>query len=130
VGSNPTSCTWILIWLKLLRFKNHYPNMKHEDEWDEWRYGIGIFVRIILALIIAGIVLGLIFSFGFGFFRFNWIWDLIGLLLLIWFLSWIFRWPWHHYRHEERILRRRYARGEINRTQFKRMMKDLKESRP
>jgi len=36
--------------------------------------------------------------------------------------------PWHEgYRREERILRRRYARGEITEAQFKRMMKTLQK---
>ena len=67
----------------------------------------------------------------------NLLWDIIGLLFLIWLISWVVSLPWHHYDHEHwgtmggdravRILRRRYAKGEINESEFKKMIKNLKE---
>jgi uncharacterized membrane protein len=61
----------------------------------------------------------------------GWFWNLIGILIFVWFISWILRWPLRHrcweHGHEIRILRRRYARGEITEAQFKKMMKVLKE---
>ncbi len=57
-------------------------------------------------------------------------------LFLIWIVIWIIRLIIHPHMHgyghmhgdrAARILRRRYAKGEISETQFKRMMKNLKE---
>lgn len=111
--------------------------MKHEDE---WRYEVFWLLRPILKIIfviaVLLIVLGIVFNGVFGmmrpmFFFSNWVWNIIGIFFLIWFISWIFNWPWRnkywHEGYETRILRRRYARGEISEAQFKRMMKILKE---
>jgi uncharacterized membrane protein len=108
--------------------------MAKGDEWHP-RFGIWIFFRILFALLLVGIIFSMLFG-GFGmmmpfYMSSGWIWRVIGIVLLLWFVSWIFVWPWRHrYWGEEReirILRRRYARGEITRAQFKRMMKDLRE---
>jgi uncharacterized membrane protein len=72
--------------------------------------------------------------FGMMNFGSGWFWNLVGLLFVIWIISWIFM-PWrrrHGRWHEEpeEILRRRYAKGEITQAQFKKMMNDLaRESR-
>ncbi len=92
--------------------------------------------RIAFGLIVIAIILGVISNGIFGgaqqpvLFS-SWIWKLVALLFLLWFLSWIFRWPWHHGHwdgeREIRILRRRYARGEISREEFLEMKKDLEQ---
>jgi len=109
--------------------------MKQEDEWRyEGFWLLRIVLRIIFAIVVISIIFWAIFNLSPGltcqpmlFFP-SWSWSLIGLFIFIWFLSRIFRASWHEgYRHEERILRRRYARGEITEAQFKRMMKTLKK---
>jgi uncharacterized membrane protein len=105
--------------------------MEHEEEWHQ---GPWMFFRIVFAMVLAVLIFSLIFgSFGIMTSGTGWAWRLIGIVLLLWFVSWIFVWPWrHNYFGGERamrILRRRYARGEISRAQFKRMMKDLQGSR-
>jgi uncharacterized membrane protein len=89
-------------------------------------------IRIIIAILIAALVLQVFFNI-----RADWFtgvfsglfWNIIGVLILIWIISWFFRWPWYHghwdHAHALRILRRRYAMGEISESQFKRMMKTL-----
>ena len=98
----------------------------------EDNYAMHVVFRIIFALIIASIVLSVLFSALQGMFFMNimsnGLWNIVGLFVLLWFVSWIFRWPTRRYWYEERILRRRYARGEISETQFKRMTKVLKDS--
>jgi uncharacterized membrane protein len=99
--------------------------------------GIGVgrlLIRLIIALVVASIVLQIFFSI-----RFDWpavfvpgiFWNVIGILILIWVISWFFRMPYYHghWEHamEMRIIRRRYAKGEINQVQFKRMIKDLQK---
>ena len=107
--------------------------MRHEEDWDD-RYWIRFALRIVIFVIIISVVFGIVFRAftpmgGAMFYPGDWIWSLVGVFVLIWVISWTFRHPWGHYMHEERILRRRYARGEITSTQFKKMIKDLKESR-
>lgn len=104
--------------------------MPHEHEWHP-EFGIWVFFRVIFALVIVGIVFSIFFG-GFStmpFYNAGWAWEIVGFVFLLWLVSWVFVWPWRHRyweeRHEMRILRRRYARGEISRAQFKRMMKDL-----
>ena len=96
-------------------------------------HAIRIAFRIVFALIIAIIVFTVIFNVILeGSMHYdNWLWNLLIIVLVIWIVSWLFRWPMNHYWYHERevmILRRRYARGEITETQFKRMMKILKNS--
>lgn len=105
------------------------------DKCCDGRFGIWIVLRVIFAIVVAIVVLGIIFNILFGrliIFYTGWIWNLLGILIFIWFISWIFRWPWRHEYWNERemwILRRRYAKGNITEAQFKRMMKVLKEER-
>lgn len=92
--------------------------------------------RIAFGLIVIAIILGVISN---GIFNGaqqppvfpSWIWRLVAVLFLLWFLSWMFRWLWHHRHWDEereiRILRRRYARGEISREEFLEMKKDLEQ---
>jgi len=115
---------------------------KYNDDYDyrDGAYGLWFVFRIIFAIIVFSIVFGIVFGLVasfinggvFSVFAFpSWIWNLIGLLFFLWLLSWIFRWPWRHRyfgeEHAIRILRRRYARGEISEAQYKRMMKTLRE---
>jgi len=109
--------------------------MKHEDGWKrEGFWFFRIIFRIIFIVLAISIVFWVFSNLNSGLscqpmlFFSSWGWSLVGLFFFIWFLSWIFRMPWHDgYRHEERILRRRYARGEITEAQFKRMMKTLQK---
>lgn len=109
--------------------------MKHEDEWRyEGFWLFRIIFRIMFIVFAISIVLWIFSNLSSGMscqqiFLFpNWGWGFVGLFFFIWFLSWIFRISWYGgYRHEERILRRRYARGEITEAQFKRMMKTLQK---
>jgi len=102
----------------------------HRDE----RFWVWIFFRIMMTILVVTLIVEIVSGATLQqtFFFHNWFWDIIGLFMLLWFLSWIFTGPRYHghwgFMHEERILRRRYARGEITETQFKRMMKVLKES--
>jgi uncharacterized membrane protein len=97
--------------------------------------GIGRFVlRLIIALVVVSIVLQIFFNISS-----NWpvgigagiLWNIIGILVLIWVILWFFRMPYYHghFEHamEMRIIRRRYARGEITQAQFKRMIRDLQK---
>jgi uncharacterized membrane protein len=118
--------------------------MNRDDDCCEGGHGLRIVFGIIFGLLIFTIVISAVFGAFYYpmngmMFPSHWLWTLIGLFFLIWFVSWIFRWPWHYRRHgywrghehdagrEIRILRRRYARGEITEAEFKRMMKVLKE---
>lgn len=117
--------------------------MKCNDEWDclGGEFCIHMLVKVIFAVIVFSIVFGIVFSVARGVWGGSmmapysppgWIWDLVWLIFLIWLLSWIFRWPWHmgylSERHEMRILRRRYAKGEITEAEFKRMTKTLRNA--
>ena len=75
------------------------------------------------------------FPMGFG-----WIGGLFSLFFFFWVLSWFFRpwgWGWGYrrrygrwrYDDAERILRERYARGEITKEQFEQMTRDLEQHR-
>ncbi|MGI0100576.1 MAG: SHOCT domain-containing protein [Candidatus Micrarchaeaceae archaeon] len=63
------------------------------------------------------------------------LWHIIELLFVIWIILLVLRWsffPWHMHRgmrdgNATRILRRRYAKGEISETQYRKMMKTLSE---
>ncbi len=70
------------------------------------------------------------FLFGFG-----WVWPIFGFFIVFLFLRWVF-WPWHPYSYRYShwsssdavsILRERYARGELTKEQFDRMMQDLRD---
>ncbi len=119
---------------------------------DSFRWlWIGLAGMFILIGIAA--VLGVLLYGGIGVFRYfnattppgyldpwNWIWNLIGLFIFLWFLFFIVRvflrpWRWHRY-HDfwfrdsaEEILRERYARGEITKDQFDKMMDDIHRNR-
>lgn len=72
----------------------------------------------------------------------NWIGNLVGLFIFLWILFFLFRvfirplrWHWHRYYDfwgrdgAEEILRERYARGEITKDQFDKMMDDIQRNR-
>lgn len=108
--------------------------MTGDDRWrddDFWPWHI---FRVIFTIIIVVTVLSFVFNFASGrmmIFSTDWFWQLFGLFVTIWVISWIFR-SWHYgyfgHEHEMRILRRRLARGDISETEFKRKMKILRES--
>ncbi len=102
---------------------------------EECCNGMGIsrlVIRILIAVFIAALVLQVFFNLRIGWPAIYFpgvFWNIIGILILIWIISWLFRWPWYHGRWEHaqelRILRRRYARGQITQAQYKKMMKTL-----
>jgi len=102
--------------------------MKNENAWEDSRFWLWVFFRIVFAAIIVIIALGILVERPMVFYP-GWFWNLIGILIFVWFISWILRCPFRHgdWEHGIRILRRRYARGEITGAQFKKMMKVLKE---
>ncbi len=60
----------------------------------------------------------------------NWGWSIVGsifgVLILIWFFSWLFWWPWYPYNHRAvRDLQRRYARGEISEREYKKILREI-----
>jgi uncharacterized membrane protein len=72
------------------------------------------------------------------FFPFGWLWLFFGLFLvfgLIRFLLWPWRWGgyrrryWNRYDDAYRILRERYAKGEITKDQLDQMTRDLDQHR-
>jgi uncharacterized membrane protein len=72
------------------------------------------------------------------FFPFGWLWLFFGLFLtfgLLRFLLWPWRWGgysrkyWYRYDDAHRILRERYARGEITKNQMDQMAGDLDQQR-
>ena len=95
---------------------------------------------MIFGILFFIIILGIVFNWmnppaqSYCFFQ-NGLWSLFGFFVLVWFLSWFFFRPWRrrywhwHAEDEMEILRRRYARGEITRTQFMTMAKDLEKTR-
>lgn len=101
---------------------------------------IGLLLGLVLIIVIFSIVWAVLVQIGTirsqAFLFPSWIWGLVGLFFLLLLLSWILRLifggPWRHgpwqEARAERILKRRYARGEISREQYKRMMKDIRES--
>ena len=98
-------------------------------------FGI-IIALIVLAFVFWAVraVLGLAFGIGVGSPTWHLIIGVIAVFFVIWLVCWIIRWPLRFMHggfsnREFRILRRRYAKGEISESQFKRMMKNLKEQR-
>ena len=72
------------------------------------------------------------------FYPFGWLWGFFGLFLvfgLIRFLVWPSRWggygrrSWYRYDDANRILRERYAKGEITKEQLDQMTRDLDQHR-
>jgi uncharacterized membrane protein len=92
----------------------------------------GFVVRILIAFIVVSVVLNVFFGYvSFPFTYGNWFWNVIGIILILWVISWFFG-PFGHRHgnmgwHEMWILRRRFARGEITEAQYKRAMKVLEE---
>ena len=95
---------------------------------------VGVIIGIIALLIVLwlvraalGIVLGVVPST----FWVHLILGIIVLIFILWLIAWAIGLPFRlmhgHGRRDIRILRRRYARGEISEAQFRRMMKNLKE---
>ncbi len=68
-------------------------------------------------------------------FEWGWVWNVVGLLIFIWILVWLFRLPfrrhrhWRYYDDEKGIARRRYADGEITRKQYLEIVKDLENTK-
>lgn len=115
------------------------------DDWRPRRRMVGWFLFAVAVLVLVPIVVSVFFFilrpmsrsyypfywYPF-FFPFGWI---FGFLILFWVLRWLF-WPWawgHRRRYggyfdEYRILRVRYARGEITKEQFEQMTRDLQEA--
>lgn len=107
---------------------------------SDWRYRrllwVGLFVMFILIGVAAVLAVtraptptSTPFPFDFG-----WVWSLVGVVFLLWFLSFFFGgWWWRPHRYgwwvepqdPVQILRVRYARGEITKDQYDEMMRDL-----
>lgn len=102
----------------------------HGMKWIMLAFGM---VCVVIGIIVVGFLLR---SFIFGSMptSFGWIWTLLGIFFFLWILSWIFRLVmWHSHGGRMRgdrateILRRRYARGDITKAQFDKMMQDLQK---
>ena len=117
-----------------------------DDDCSCWGSLPRLVLRMVISVVVLVVVLSIVFSVLSGVFGIasgvtlipEWAWAIIGLIVALWVLGWLFRLafrPWgahgEHWmrsgRRETGILRRRYARGEITRSQFKTMMKDLKD---
>jgi uncharacterized membrane protein len=116
--------------------------MKNEDDCDRPHHPIlkAIAVLIIFIIIVAIVARAVGFAgpgmmAGPG-------WGLLGtvivILFLLWLISWVFgmagthrhrHWDWDNSDRATSILKRRYARGEISESEFKKMMKNLKEEK-
>jgi uncharacterized membrane protein len=95
--------------------------------------GIIIFiVALTLVFWLIKAVLGVAFGIALSMFSVSHlILGIIAFVFIVWLIVWIIRLPFHYMhrrdRRDIRILRRRYAKGDINEAQFKKMMKNLKE---
>lgn len=102
---------------------------------------------VIIVLIGIGLFSGLLALPGYAFapgyyyapmfFPFGWLWIFFGLFLVFGIfrmLLWPWRWGyrrryWDNYDSSHRILRERYAKGEITKEQYEQMSRDLDEHR-
>ena len=118
-------------------------NLQHAAS-EEWRRTRKIFAYgIILVLGLVAVSIGLWIYFGawthgpwmeYRGFGFSWIWAVFAFFLLFWVFRWVF-WPWgarpygySRYVGDDAVtvLRARYARGEVTKEEFDRMMRDLR----
>ncbi len=95
--------------------------------------GILVFI-VVLALVFWLVRTAMGVAFGLAAWTYSPLGVIVGVitfLVVFWLILWIVRIPFRMFGHggrkDLRIIRRRYARGEINEAQFKRMMKNLKE---
>ena len=96
---------------------------------------MAVVVAIVIAIIVLRVVVNAIPAQGTSWW--GAFWDVLGLLIFLWMIGWVFRFafaPWgrwwgrshhdwhggHGRHHAMRILRRRYASGEISSAEFKR----------
>jgi uncharacterized membrane protein len=107
------------------------------DRRRPWGRGIGILLMLPVGLT-AILVLFLLFggSSSFGSFRGEWLIIIIAVLLVVFIVRILYRrsrrryWMQQHQgRGPMRILRERYARGEITKEQFDQMSQDLQQRR-
>jgi putative membrane protein len=101
---------------------------------------LAVLVVGILAFVLSGIFLPRSYPANyypyFPFFPFGWVFGFFWIFVLFWALRWVF-WPyrrrgyWGHgwYRDSSYyIIRERYAKGEITKEQYDRMMQDLESN--
>lgn len=95
---------------------------------------VGVVVAIILLLLVfwlVRIVLSAVFGLLPSSLASHIVLGIIAVAFILWLIAWIIGMPFRlmhgHGRRDIRILRRRYAKGEIGEAEFKRMMKNLKE---
>jgi len=125
---------------------------REDDDWPSGRHvartAFGIvfgIIGVVIALLVIGFILTAVFKVIpslQGMSSISWIWDVIALLAVIWIFAWMMRMIFgdhrHRHRHwdewgywdqgsEYRILRRRYARGEISKKEYEQIKRDLKE---
>jgi len=101
--------------------------------------GLAVMLVLIGVAVLLGALYGnpgaIYYPYPFGF-SFYWFWPMFGLFFAAWAIASVVFWPWRgRYMSRGRwgdtsyrILRERYAKGEITKEQFDRMMSDL-ESR-
>lgn len=117
---------------------------------DRGRYIIRISLAVLMVLIGVAIVIAVLrggpgvstsgsypYPMMFAFGAWGWIWmvisGLVGLSILLIILGLFIRWVRYGFGYggrEYRILRQRYARGEITKEQYDQMLKDLQAGRP
>ena len=116
-----------------------------------WYGFIGLFVAVILVVVVGGLLFQAFtpgfMGYRYGFFPFGFFFFPFGFIILFFLiggvLRWIF-WPrgtgwgwgggyyrrgyWGYQGDAYEILRQRYARGELSKEEFERMMSDLQRS--
>ena len=112
-----------------------YPLDGRPDRPPAWWRAAGIVLMLPIGIIVV-VILFFLFGGDFGYFRGEFLLILLAVLLLVFVARLAFRSSRRRYWREQRaqhapvrILRERYARGEITNEQYEEMMKELHQRR-